>query len=136
MSFYQQHIDCGREQNDSYTNTPHASYIRNHAPTFIHFRWGKDLDARNAVIEFYNYYSILPLQHAKTITSRSTFGVFPATSPDLQLPISATVSVPPFAQRFRIRLNRGGPMVTNFVPVRPNAIYYYEGGRLFEMYGF
>ena len=136
MTFYQKYLDCGREFSDFYVNTPRVSTTRNHTPSFINLRWGNDLDPSRAVVEFYNYYSILPTQQARTFTTRGSFGIYPQTSPDLQTPIASTVAVPPFAQRFRIRLDGNGPLVTNFVPVRNNGMYYYEAGRLFEFYDF
>jgi len=136
MTFYNKHIDCGRLYSDFYDNTPHVSEVRNHTPTFIQLRWGDDLDPSCAVVEFHNYYSILPVQQARTFTTRGSFGIYPQTSPEMQLPISKIVAVPHGAVRFRIRLHRDGPLVSNFVPVRGNATYYYEAGKLFEFYAF
>ncbi len=136
MTFYNQTIDCGRLFSDFYVNTPRVSAARNNTPDYINLRWGSDLDPNQAVVEFHNYYSILPVQQARTFTTRGSFGIYPQTSPDLQVPIAGTIAVPPYAQRFRIRLNRNGPFVTNFVPVRNNAMYYYEAGQVFELYNF
>jgi len=135
MTFYQKYLDCGQLFSDFYVNTPRVSQIRNHTPSFINLRWGQDLDP-SAVVEFYNYYSILPNQQAMTITSRGSFGIYPQTTPDLQVPIASTIAVPPYAQRFRIRLGRNNPLVTNFVPVKNNGMYYIEAGRIFEFYDF
>ena len=136
MTFYSKYIDCGREFSDFYVNTPRVSEMRNNTPQFINLRWGEDLDPSQAVVEFYNYYSLLPNQQARTFTTRGSFGIYPQTTPDMQVPLASTIAVPPYAQRFRIRLSRNGPLVTNFVPVRNNAMYYYESGRLFEFYSF
>ena len=136
MTLAYQYQDCGKLFSDFYVNTPRVSSTRNHTPDFINLRWGNDLDPNVAVVEFFNYYSILPVQQARTFTTRGSFGIYPVTSPDMQVPIASTIAVPPFAQRFRIRLNRNGPLVTNFVPVRNNAIYYYEAGQIFELYNF
>jgi hypothetical protein len=132
--FYQKYLDCGREMSDFYVNTPRVSDIRNHTPAFINLRWGNDLDPNQAVVEFYNYYSILPTQQARTFTTRGSFGIYPVTTPDMQVPIAPTIAVPPFAQRFRIRLSRNGPLVTNFLPVKNNNVYYYEAGKIYELY--
>lgn len=134
MTFYNKYIDCAKLFSDFYENTPHVSAERNGRPAVIHLRWDSSLDPSTAVVEFYNYYSILPHQHAKTITDRSTFGIYPATSPDLSVPLSSTIVVPPFAQRFRIRIDKQKPFVTKFVPVSNNDIYYYEGGNLYQLY--
>jgi hypothetical protein len=136
MTFYTKSIDCGKLMADSYTNSPHVSDVRNHTPSYINLRWGNDISPQTAVVEFYNYYSILPMQQARTFTTRGSYGLYPVTSPDMQLPLAATIAVPPFAQRFRIRLQGSGPLVTNFVPVRNNAMYYVEAGRIFEVYDF
>lgn len=136
MTFYQKYLDCGREFSDFYENTPRVSAMRNNTPAFINLRWGNDIDPNRAVVEFYNYYSILPHQQARTFTTRGSFGIYPRTSPDLQVPLAATVAVPPHAQRFRIRLDHDSPLVTEFVPVKNNGMYYYEGGKLFEFYDF
>lgn len=136
MTFYQKHLDCGREFADFYENTPRVSNIRNNTPSYINLRWGNDLDPSRAVVEFYNYYSILPTQQARTITTRGSLWVYPITSPDLQVPIASTIAVPPNAQRFRIRLDGNGPLVSNFCPVQNNALYYYEDGRVYQVYDF
>lgn len=136
MTFYRQYLDCGREFSDFYVNTPRVSEVRNNTNSVINLRWCNNLNPDDAVVEFYNYYSILPTQQARTFTTRGSFGLYPQTSPDLQVPLRNTIIVPPYAQRFRIRLHRGGKLVTNFVPVRNNAIYYYEDGRIFEFYDF
>lgn len=136
MTFYDKYIDCGRLFSDFYVNTPRVSTTRNHTPSFINLRWGDDLDPSQAVVEFYNYNSILPHQQARTFTTRGSFGIYPVTTPDMQVPIDGIIAVPPFAQKFRIRLNQYGPLVTNFVPVRNNGLYYYEGGRIYEFYDF
>jgi hypothetical protein len=136
MTFYQKYFDCGRLMSDFYVNTPRVSTTRNHTPSFINLRWGPDINPDNAVVEFYNYYSILPSQQARTFTTRGSFGIYPVTSPDLQVPLSTTVAVPPFAQRFRIRLNGSGPLVTNFVPVKNNNMYFIESGRIYQLYDF
>lgn len=136
MTFYHKYLDCGRLMSDFYVNTPRVSTTRNHTPSFINLRWGKDLDPSKAIVEFYNYYSILPSQQARTITTRGSFGIYPQTTPDLQVPIASTIAVPPYAQRFRIRLSKNGPLVTNFVPVRNGGMYYYEAGQIFEFYNF
>lgn len=136
MTFYQKFFDCGRELSDFYVNTPRVSTTRNHTPSFINLRWGADLDPNVAVVEFFNYYSILPTQQARTITTRGSFGIYPNTTPDMSVPIAGTIAVPPYAQRFRIRLNRNGPLVTNFMPVKNNNMYYYEGGMIYEFYSF
>lgn len=131
---YQTYEDCGRLFSDFYVNTPRVSEMRNHTPAFINLRWGRDLDPSQAVVEFYNYYSILPHQQARTFTTRGSFGIYPVTSPDMQVPLAGTIAVPPLAQRFRIRLNKNGPLVTNFMPVKNNNMYYYEAGRLYQFY--
>jgi hypothetical protein len=136
MTLSSVYTDCGQLFSDFYENTPRVSTTRNHTPDFINLRWGNDLDPNMAVVEFFNYSSILPVQQARTFTTRGSFGIYPVTTPDMQVPIAGTIAVPPFAQRFRIRLNRNGPLVTNFVPVRNNAIYYYEAGQIFELYNF
>ena len=64
-----QSIDCGRQFSDWYSNTPRVSTIRNHTPRFINLRWGTDLDPSKAVVEFFNYSSILPHQQARTFTN-------------------------------------------------------------------
>ena len=109
---------------------------RNQTPYYIHLRWGPEINPNDALVEFYNYYSILPYQEARTFTTRGSFGIYPMTTPDLQVPLESTIAVPPFAQRFRIRLSRNGPLTTNFVPVRNNGMYFYEAGQLFEFYNF
>jgi len=134
MTFYQKYLDCGRDFSDFYVNTPRVSEERNNSPVYIHIRWGADLDPNDAIVEFHNYYSTVPHQHAKTITSRSTFGIYPRTTPDLQLKIQNTMAVPIHSQRFRIRFQKNGNLVTNFVPIRNNAMYYYENGHIFEYY--
>ena len=134
MTFYQQYSDCGRQFSDFYVNTPRVNEERNATRSFINLRWGSDLDANQAVVEFYNYYSIVPVQQARTFTTRGSFGIYPVTAPDLQVPLAGTIAVPPFAQRFRIRLNGAGPLVTNFVPVKNGAMYYVEQGRIYEFY--
>lgn len=131
MTFYQKYLDCGRELSDFYVNTPRVSSERNNTPSYVHLRWGPDFDSSSAIVEFHNYYSILPHQHARTFTTRGTFGIYPRTTPDMQVPLASTIAVPPFAQRFRFRI---GNLVTNFVPVRNNAMYFYENGRLLEFY--
>lgn len=136
MTLSSQFYDCGRLFSDFYENTPRVSLTRNHTPDFINLRWGNDLDPSVAEVQFFNYSSILPHQQARTFTTRGSFGIYPATTPDMQVPIAGTIAVPPFAQRFRVRLNKNGPLVTNFVPVRNNAMYYYEAGKLFEFYNF
>ena len=136
MTFYNKYQDCGVLFSDFYENTPRVSTTRNHTPSFINLRWGNDLKPNEALVEFYNYYSILPTQQARTFTTRGSFGIYPITSPDLQVPIAGTIAVPPFAQRFRIRLSKNGPLVTNFVPIKNNALYYYEAGQIFELYNF
>jgi hypothetical protein len=136
MTFYQKYLDCGRQFSDFYVNTPRVSTVRGHTPSYINLRWGPDINPENAIVEFYNYYSILPHQQARTFTTRGSFGIYPITTPDLQVPLQSTIPVPPFAQRFRIRLNRNGPFVTNFVPIRNNAMYFYESGRIYEIYDF
>lgn len=134
MTFYQQYTDCGRQFSDFYVNTPRVSDERNAKSSFINLRWGPDLDPSQAVVEFYNYYSIVPLQQARTFTTRGSFGLYPVTAPDMHLPIAPVMAVPPYAQRFRIRLNKNGPLVTNFVPVKNGGMYYFEAGRIFEFY--
>lgn len=136
MTFYNKTLDCGRLFSDFYDNTPHVSRMRNNTPKFINLRWSNELNPNTAVVEFYNYYSILPTQQARTFTTRGSFGIYPITSPDMQIPLSHTIPVPTNAQRFRIRLNKNGPLVTNFVPVRNNGMYYYEGGQIYEFYSF
>jgi len=134
MTFYQKYLDCGREFSDFYVNTPRVSSERNNTPSFIHLRWGENLDPSETIVEFHNYYSTLPHQHARTFTTRGTFGIYPRTTPDMQYPIASTMAVPPYAQRFRIRFKKDSHLVTNFVPVKNNAMYYYENGRIFEFY--
>ena len=136
MTFYNKYLDCGREFSDFYVNTPRVSQTRNNTPDFIHLRWGNELNPNEAVVEFYNYYSMLPHQQARTFTTRGSFGIYPQTTPDMQVPIAGTIAVPPFAQRFRIRLSKNGPLVTNFVPVKNNNMYFYEGGRIYQLYDF
>jgi len=122
--FYQQYLDCGREFSDFYTNTPRVSTVRNNTPQLIYLRWDSSvLDPSQAEVEFFNYDSILPNQTARTFTTRGSFGIYPKTSPDMRVPLSSTVVVPPFAHYFRIRLNHNGLYVTNQVPVNNNNMY-------------
>jgi hypothetical protein len=134
--YYQKYQDCGRDFSDFYVNTPRVEQVKNGTPSVIHLRWDPNIDMSRAMVEFYNYYSILPHQQARTFTTRGSFGIYPMTSPDMQKPVAGTVIVPPFAQRFRIRLDGLGPLVTEFVPVNNNGMYYYEAGRLFQLYNF
>ena len=134
--FYQSHLDCARLMSDFYDNTPRVSAARNHAPRFINLRWGNDLDPSKAVVEFFNYNSIVPYQQATTITSRDSYGLYSRTSPALTVPISATIAAPPGAQYFRIRIDRNGPLVTNNATIHNNGMYYYEQGMIFETYSF
>jgi len=134
--FYQQFLDCGREFSDFYVNTPRVSATRNNEPRVIYLRWDDSIDATNAQIEFFNYSSILPYQQSRTVTTRGTFGVYPRSSPDMVVPMSATVRVPPYAQYFRIRLNNQGSLVTNMYPVNNNNMYYVENGQVFQLYNF
>ena len=57
MTYYNKYFDCGRQFSDFYVNTPRVSTTRNHTPSYIHLRWGNDLDPSQAVVEFYNYYA-------------------------------------------------------------------------------
>ena len=136
MTFYQKTQDCGQLFSDFYENTPRVSDVRNATPVFINLRWGNDINLNNALVEFYNYSSIVPLNTAYNYTSRGSFGIYPVTTPDLQVPLAPTIAVPPFAQRFRIRLDRNNPLVTNFAPVQNNGLYMYEAGRLYQLYDF
>jgi len=133
MTLGYQHLDCGREMSDFYENTPYVSQVRNATPMVINLRWDNTIDPSTAVVEFYNYYSMLPNQQARTFTTRGTFGIYPQTSPDMQSPLAAQVVVPHLAARFRIRF---GPYVTNFVPVEHNAMYFYKNGRINQFYDF
>lgn len=134
--FYQQYLDCGRKFSDFYVNTPRVSDARNSAPRVINLRWSSELDPSQAVVEFFNYYSILPYQQSRTFTTRGSFGVYPVSSPDMSVPVSETVLVPHGATRFRIRLHKGGPLVTNFAPINNNDVYFYEAGQIYRLYTF
>lgn len=132
--FYQQYLDCGREFSDFYDNTPRVSSARNHSPRVINFRWSSELDPSRAVIEFFNYWSILPFQQSRTFTTRGSFGVYPVSTPDMIVPLQSTVAVPGYATNFRIRLDKDGPLVTNQVPINNNDVYYYENGLVYRLY--
>lgn len=130
-------IDCGRLMADFYTNTPEVSQVRNNTSSVIFLRWNNSFDPQKAIVEFYNYNStVLPYQQATTITSRSSFGIYPRTAPSAEIPPSGTIIVPPFAKKFRIRLDKNGPLVTNYAPVHNNGMYYIEGGFISEFYSF
>lgn len=134
--FYQQYTDCGRKFSDWYSNTPHVSQYLNSMPRVINLRWSSELDPSRAVVEFFNYWSTLPAQQARTFTTRGSFGLYPVTSPDMIVPLSAQVIVPGFATNFRIRLDKDGPMVTNRVPINNNDLYFYESGQVYRVYDF
>lgn len=133
--FYQQYLDCGREFSDFYVNTPNVSQVRNSTPRVINLRWS-NLDPNVAVVEFFNYNSIVPYQQARTFTTRGSFGLYPVTAPNLSVPIAETVAVPQGAARFRIRLDRNGPLVTNYVPIHNNDMYFVESGQIYRVYNF
>jgi hypothetical protein len=134
--FYQQYLDCGRQFSDFYDNTPHVSQARNAAPRIINLRWSGELDPSRAVVEFFNYWSILPAQQARTFTTRGSFGLYPVSSPNMVIPLTAQVLVPGYATSFRIRLDKNGPLVTNQVPINNNDLYMYESGRIHRVYNF
>lgn len=134
MSFYYQHQDCSREMSDYYVNTPQVSQLRNQAPRYIQLNWDDTLDPSRAIIEFYRYSSIVPLQTDKTITARGTWNFYPVTSPDLVAPISHVVACPANVQKFRIRLDYNGPYVTNFAPIQNNEGYFYSRGQIYRIY--
>ena len=54
-----------------------------------------DLGTLAVLKNIYNYYSILPHQQARTFTTRGSFGIYPVTTPDMQVPIAGTIAVPP-----------------------------------------
>lgn len=134
--FYQKHLDCGRAYSDWYSNTPQVSQFLNESSRVINLRWSGELDPSKAVVEFFNYWSILPAQAARTFTTRGSFGLYPVSSPDMVVPINAQVAVPGFATSFRIRLERDGPLVTNQVPINNNDMYFYESGQIYRLYNF
>lgn len=134
MTFYQQYLDCGREFSDYYDNTPRVSYMRNSSPHIIYLRWDDSIDTTHAMVEFFNYSSILPFQTARTFTTRGSFGIYPRTSPDLSQPLSESLLVPPYAQYMRIRFNE--TYVSNMVPVHNNNMYYVENGQIYQLYNF
>lgn len=129
-------IDCGRLMADFYVNDPHTEQVRNNTSSVIFLRWGNAFNPNDAIVEFYNYYSILPYQQAATITSRSSFGIYGRTAPSAEIPASGTIIVPPFAKQFRIRLNKNGPLVTNYAPVQNNGMYFIENGYIYQIYDF
>lgn len=133
---YNQYLDCSRIESDWYSNTPRVAQTRNNSARFINLRWGNDLDPSKAVVEFFNFYSILPFQEAKTITSRDTYGMYPRTDPSLSVPLSPTIACPSGSQYFRIRIDRNGPLVTNNAVIHSNGMYYYEQGMIYETYAF
>lgn len=135
--YYQQYLDCGREFSDFYVNTPRVSSYRNATPRVINLRWNPaELDASKAVVEFFNYYSILPYQQARTFTTRGSFGLYPRTSPNMVVSLAGSIAVPPYATNFRIRLDSQGTLVTNNVPINNNDVYYYEAGQIHRLYSF
>ena len=129
--FSSQILDCAREQSDSYTNTAEVSEYRNKSPRIINFRWDCSV-SDGSFVEFFNYYSIVPLQAARTFTTRGSFGVYPVTTPEMCVPIARSVQVPHGAVRFRVRLN--DYYVTNYVPIRNNETYYVEDGHIHSLY--
>jgi len=132
--FYQQYLDCGRKFSDFYENTPRVSSARNETPRVINLRWSADLDPSRAVVEFFNYWSILPAQQARTFTTRGSFGLYPVSSPDMVIPVQSVMAVPGYATSFRIRLDKDGPLVSNQVPINNNDVYYYENGLVYRLY--
>lgn len=134
--YYQQYNDCSIQNSDHYTNTPAVSAMRNATPRIINLRWSNELDPSRAVVEFFNYWSILPAQQARTFTTRGSFGLYPVSSPEMVVPLSAQVAVPGYATNFRIRLDRNGPLVTNKVPINNNDVYVYESGMIYRLYDF
>jgi len=134
MVFYHRYLDCGREHADYYVNTPHVSASRANNMRLINFRWGPDVDPSKAVIEFANHSSILPYQAYRTTTTRGSLGVYAKTTPDMIVPLSHTVSVPPSAQNFRVRFDMTGPYVTNSVVIHANDTYHVENDRIYSLY--
>lgn len=132
--YYQKNINCSTMFSDWYENTPHVSQARNAMPRIINLRWSGELDASKAVVEFFNYWSILPAQQARTFTTRGSFGLYPVSSPNMIVPLAAQIAVPSYATSFRIRLDRDGPLVTNQVPINNNNMYYYESGMISQLY--
>jgi hypothetical protein len=134
--FYQKRIDCSVNHADWYSNTPAVSQFLNSSPRIINLRWSGELDPSKAVVEFFNYWSILPSQPARTFTTRGSYGLYPVSTPDMVVPINAQVIVPGYATSFRIRLDRNGPLVTNQVPINNNDMYIYESGQIYRLYSF
>jgi len=124
-------LNCQMEQNDYYENTVEPPFC-GCQDRVINLRWSPTIDPSTVTVEFFNYYSEMMLyQPARTITSRGSHGVYARTSPDMIAPLSPAILTPNGSQRFRLRF---GDYVSNYMPIHANETYYFENGKIFQLY--
>jgi hypothetical protein len=131
--FYQQYIDCGKEQSDYYVNTPSYSAAKNAAPKLLFFRWAPNFNPAGATVEFANYYSMLPQNQYRTTTTRGSLGTYSKYSPGYSVPLSSTVVVPGGAVNFRVRFDQRYDAVSRPIQVHSNDTLFIQDNQVFQL---